>query len=147
MRLEQGANGPFASFDHEGLSEPLRAQLESHGTRLFVKIFPLLLQALETGGVAVIDELDLAIHPLILPEIIRWFHDPVRNPHNAQLWMTCNNSTLLEELIKDEVLFCEKDTLGRTTVYALRDIQSVRRQDNFYKKYMSGVYGAVPHLG
>jgi len=107
----------------------------------------LLNQALETGGIAVVDELDLAIHPLVLPEILRWFHDGERNPHDAQLWMTFNNASLLEDLVKEEILFCEKDDLGRTRVYSLRDVQAVRRSDNYYRKYLSGVYGAVPHLG
>lgn len=147
MQLKPGANGPVAWFEHQGLAGPLPTQLESHGTRLFVKLFPQLLHALETGGVAIIDELDLAIHPLVLPEIIGWFHDLHRNPLDAQLWMTCQNASLLEDLIKEEVLFCEKDSRGRTSVYSLRDVQAVRRGDNYYRKYLSGVYGAVPHLG
>lgn len=147
MHLQQGTNGPIAVFNHQGLASPLPVHLESHGTRLFVRLFPLLNQALETGGIAVVDELDLAIHPLVLPELLRWFHDSERNPYNAQLWMTCNNASLLEELIKEEILFCEKDNCGRTTIYGLRDVQSVRRSDNYYRKYLGGVYGAVPHLG
>jgi uncharacterized protein len=122
-------------------------QSESHGTRTFIRIFPLLVRALETGGIAVIDELDQSIHPIILPEIARWFYDTDRNPHNAQLWMTCHNASLFEGLIKEEVLFCEKDGDGRTAVYSLRDIQAVRRTDNFYRKYLDGVYGALPHIG
>jgi uncharacterized protein len=147
MGVQQGPNGPVAFFEHQGLTTPLPVHLESHGTRLFVRLFPLLNRALESGGVAVVDELDLAIHPLILPEILRWFHDTQRNPHDAQLWMTCNNASLLESLVKEEVFFCEKDDQGRTTVYSLRDIQAVRRSDNYYRKYLGGVYGAVPHLG
>jgi hypothetical protein len=145
--VQPGANGPIALFEHRGLATPLPVHLESHGTRLFVRIYPLLYQALETGGVAVVDELDLAIHPLVLPEMLRWFHDSERNPYDAQLWMTCNNASLLEDLVKEEILFCEKDDLGRTTVYGLRDVQAVRRSDNYYRKYLGGVYGAVPHLG
>ena len=104
-------------------------------------------RALETGGVAVLDELDSSIHPMLLPKILRWFYDPERNPHDAQLWMSCQNASLLEDLIKEEVLFCEKDRSGRTQVYGLRDIQSVRRTDNYYRKYLSGAFGAVPQIG
>lgn len=147
MRVHSGTNGPMALFEHRGLVSPLPVQLESHGTRLFVRAFPLITAALEAGGLAVVDELDLAIHPLVLPELIRWFHDPQRNPHDAQLWMTCNNASLLEELSKEEVLFCEKDARGRTTVYGLGDVRGVRRNDNYYRKYLGGVYGAVPRIG
>lgn len=147
MRIVTGPDGPIAQFDHEGLSVPLRMHLESHGTRQFIRIFPAITQALAFGGVAVIDELDHSIHPLILPEIIGWFHDPERNPHNAQLWMSCQAASLLEDLQKEEVFFCEKNRQGRTQIYGLQDIQAVRRSDNLYKKYLGGVYGAVPRVG
>jgi uncharacterized protein len=61
--------------------------------------------------------------------------------------MRCHSVSLLEGLIKEEVLFCDKDSRGRTAVYGLRDIQAVRRGDNYYKKYLGGAYGAVPQIG
>jgi hypothetical protein len=136
-----------ANFKHAGLSKPLGSVHESNGTRQFVRIFPMIAAALETGGVALIDELDNSIHPLILPEIIGWFYDPVRNPKGAQLWFTCQNVYLLNVLAKEQIIFCEKDLIGRTTAFGLRDIKSVRRADNYAKKYLGGAYGAVPHIG
>jgi AAA15 family ATPase/GTPase len=136
MSIDSVNGGPVARFEHEGLAHLMPMHLESHGTRQFVRIFPFLMQTLSTGGVAVIDELDLAIHPLVLPEILRWFHDPERNPHKAQLWMSCHNVSLLDDLVKEEIFFCEKDSRGRTRVYGLQDIQSVRRTDNYYQKYL-----------
>lgn len=147
MKFEQGVNGPRAMFTHHGLAFPMPLAQESHGTRQFIRLYPLLLNALETGGIAIVDELDSAIHPLILPEILRWFRDPVRNPRNAQLWMTCHNASLLDDLSKEEVLFCEKDGQGRTSVYGLRDIKPLRRGENYNRKYLGGAFGAVPHIG
>ena len=147
MEIVQTATGPTALFKHEGLHAPMPWTLESQGTRSFIRIFPLLLMALQQGGVAVIDELDLSIHPLILPEIVRWFYDPQRNHANAQLWMSCHSASLLDDLTKEEIVFTEKDQLGRSNVYSLMDVQSVRRSDNLYKKYLGGAYGAVPQIG
>lgn len=147
MQIEARPNGPAALFTHAGLDFPMHIRLESHGTRQFIKLYPLIVRALETGGIAVLDELDAAIHPLLLPEILRWFHNRDRNPHDAQLWMTCHTASLLEDLTKEEVFFCEKDPAGRTRVYGLQDIQDVRRTDNLYRKYLGGVFGAVPHIG
>ncbi|MBV8183456.1 MAG: ATP-binding protein [Hyphomicrobiales bacterium] len=138
---------PEVSFVHHGLASPLAIAGESHGTRQFFKIFPLIYGALNFGGVAIIDELDTAIHPLLLPEIIRWFYSPERNPRNAQLWLTCQHSSLLGELSKEEIFFCQKDRTGATSVFGLRDIKPVRRSENYIKKYLSGEYGAVPHIG
>lgn len=147
MKLEAGPSGPIALFAHEGHDGLIPLVLESHGTRIFLRLYPYLLRALDTGGIAVMDDLDSAIHPLMLPEILRWFHDPARNPHDAQLWMTCHNASLLEELVKEEVLFCRKTSNGRSEIYSLRDIRAVRRDDNYYRKYLGGSYGAVPNIG
>jgi len=147
VEVRQTPHGAMMYFWHEGLDQPLPLASESHGTQQFLQLYPALLYALDQGGVAVLDELDAAIHPLLLPEILRWFHDPKRNPHNAQLWMSCHSVSLLEEFIKEEVLFCEKDARGCTRVYGLRDIQAVRRTENYYRKYLSGMYGAIPQIG
>jgi len=138
---------PRLLFKHSGLDQIITFDRESHGTRQFIKVFPYILMALDNGGVAVIDELDTTIHPLILPEILRWFSDRDRNPHNAQLWATCHSASLLSELTKEEVLFCEKDATGNTSVFKLADIERVRRNENFHGKYLGGEYGAVPVLG
>ena len=135
-----------ASLHHEGLN-PIPFHLESHGTRQFIRHFPYLIDALNRGGVAIIDELDMAMHPVIMGEILRWFRDPGRNPRNAQLWMSCQSPSLLEALQKDEIAFCDKDGSGRTDVFSLNDIKAVRRDDNFYRKYMAGHYGALPLIG
>jgi hypothetical protein len=150
IRIKQpeiGQSGPQIQFVHENLAVPMPVYLESQGTRSFLKLYPILARALQSGGIAIIDELDASIHPIILPEILSWFHDKHKNPLNAQLWMTCHNPALLDFLIKEEILFCEKDILGITSIFGLGDVIGVRRADNFYRKYMSGIYGAVPHLG
>ncbi|WP_298938460.1 ATP-binding protein [uncultured Ruegeria sp.] len=134
-------------FQHSGLDQVIPLRRESEGTKSFVKVFPHIVQALTVGGIAIIDELDTTIHPMLLPEILRWFGDDKRNPHGAQLWMTCHSASLLSELTKEEVLFCEKDRAGNTTVFKLAEIDGVRRTENFYGKYMSGEYGAVPVIG
>ena len=147
LEVHRGGDGPQVRFRHEGLAVPMPHIYESHGTRQFLKLFPLISDSLSTGGIAIIDELDAAIHAMILPEIIDWFHDPDRNPRNAQLWMTCHNVSLLEDLSKDEIVLCEKTRRGRTATYGVNDIKGVRRDDNYYRKYLGGVFGAVPRIG
>ena len=147
LEVHRGGDGPQVRFRHEGLAVPMPHIYESHGTRQFLKLFPLISDSLSTGGIAIIDELDAAIHAMILPEIIDWFHDPDRNPRNAQLWMTCHNVSLLEDLSKDEIVLCEKTRRGRTATYTVNDIKGVRRDDNYYRKYLGGVFGAVPQIG
>jgi hypothetical protein len=147
MHIVHTATGPASLFKHQGLPVDMPLSLESHGTRSFIRIFPYLLLALQSGGIGLIDQLDVSIHPLILPEIIRWFYDADRNRFDGQLWMSCHSASLLDDLSKEEVVFCEKDKNGRSRIYSLMDIGSVRRSDNLYKKYLGGVYGAVPQIG
>lgn len=147
LRFQEGPDGPFPLFKHSGLQVEMPWLLESHGTRAFIKMFPFLLQALDSGGVVGIDEMDAAIHPVILPELMRWFYDKAgRNKFDAQLWLTCHSASLLDDLNKEEIVVCEKDRKGRTRVYSLMDVK-VRRDENHYRKYLSGAYGGVPHLG
>lgn len=145
MKIDPTPNGWLAKFRHRKLDVEMPWGLESHGTRSFIRVYPLIAETLAKGGTAIVDELDLAIHPLVLPEMIRWFHDPGRNPHGAQLWFTGQSSSILDELTPEEVLFCEKDRQGRTSFYLASDI--ARRDDNLRRKYLSGAYGAVPQIG
>jgi AAA15 family ATPase/GTPase len=148
MRIENGPNGPFLMFRHKGLEKDMPWALESHGTRAFIRLFPFLLVTLAQGGIAIIDEFDVMIHPLLLPEILSWYYNKaVQNPLDAQLWISCHSASLLDDLTKEEIVFCEKDSNGRTSIYSLMDVKAVRRDDNLYRKYLSGAYGAVPHIG
>jgi energy-coupling factor transporter ATP-binding protein EcfA2 len=147
LRFQDTPNGPLLLFKHAGLQIEMPWLLESHGTRAFIKMFPVLVQALDRGGVAAIDEMDAAIHPVVLPELLGWFYDKEsRNKLTAQLWLTCHSAALLDDLTKEEIVICEKDRQGRTRVYSLMDVK-VRRDENHYRKYLSGAYGGVPHLG
>jgi len=144
---ETPSNGPVLMFKHTGLQQEMPWLLESHGTLAFIKMFPFLVSALDGGGVAVIDEMDAAIHPLVLPHLLRWFYDKeTRNKFDAQLWLSCHSASLLDDLHKEEIVICEKDRQGRTRVFSLMDVKA-RREENHYRKYLGGAYGGVPMLG
>lgn len=147
MRFHHTDNGPLLLFKHAGLAAEMPWLMESHGTRAFIKMFPFIMSALDTGGIAAIDEMDAAIHPNMLPELVRWFYAASgRNTFNAQLWLSCHSASLLDDLNKEEIVICEKDRQGRSRLYSLMDVK-VRRDENHYRKYLSGAYGGVPHLG
>ena len=122
MTLQPTPMGTTAFFTHEGLNRTVNIKNESNGTREFIRLYPLLYNALTTGGVAILDELDQSLHPFMLEEIVRWFQDEKTNPHNAQLWMTCQSDSLLECLKKEEVVFCKKDESGRTQVCLSQEV-------------------------
>lgn len=147
MKIHPGNNSPMATFKHFGLGCDILLAQESKGTQRFIEIFPLLQFVLDTGGVAVIDELDADIHPLLVPELFRWFYDKQRNPHGAQLLFTAHNPAILNELEKEQVFFSEKPNGKPTRIYGAREIKGLRREPSLMKKYLSGELGAVPHVG
>ena len=138
---------PALNFVHHNLDHPLGIDFESSGTGHFVNIFPILYHALETGGIAVLDEIDSNVHPTILPEILRWFEDPDRNPHGAQLWASCHSASLLRDLIKEEILICEKGKDGATSVHGLNEMGGITRGVDLMEIYLGGILGGLPNLG
>jgi hypothetical protein len=147
MKIHPGNTGPIATFKHFGLDCDIVLAQESMGTRRFIEIFPLLQFVLDNGGLAVIDELDTDIHPLLVPELFRWFYDRQRNPNGAQLLFTAHNPAMLDELEKEQVFFSEKPSGKPTRIYGAREIKGLRREPSLMKKYLSGELGAVPHIG
>lgn len=153
MRIEQGADGLTAVFQHRGLDKKILFQGESQGTQRFVRTFPWIFRGLEGGWPIFMDELDADLHTRLLAEIIRWFHktqdgkEPATNPFGAQLFLTAHNPALLDELEKEEVFFTEKDQSGATTIYGAKDIQGLRREPSLSRKYLGGALGAVPRIG
>ena len=133
-------------FFHRGVHRPITRAAESHGTNMIYNLFPTLFCATQRGGVAVIDELDNAIHSLLVPEIVDLFVDPDRNPHRAQLIAVCHNPSILQFLEKEEIFFTEKSSEGATSIYGLKDVRGVRRESNIYANYLAGAFGGVPKI-
>jgi len=147
MKIHPGNTGLIATFKHFGLDCDIMFAQESAGTQRFIEIFPSLQFVLDSGGVALIDELDTDIHPLLVPELFRWFYDKQRNPKGAQLLFTAHNPAILDDLEKEQVFFSEKPSGKPTRIYGACEIKGLRREPSLMKKYLSGELGAVPHIG
>jgi uncharacterized protein len=130
----------------------LPLQEESNGTLKLFKVAPSVLNALWTGGVLVVDELESSLHPLLGMHLVRQFNDPTRNPRNAQLLFTTHDTNLLgttlgEPLLRrDQIWFTEKDDAGASHIYPLTDYKP-RKAENLERGYLQGRYGAIPFLG
>jgi uncharacterized protein len=119
---------------------------ESSGTQGAFVLLSRLLPTLTTGGLAVIDEFENDLHPHMLEPILDLFANPNTNPLNAQLVFTCHAIEVLNLLHKAQVILVQKDENCESSACRLDDVEGVRNDDNFYAKYMSGTYGAVPNL-
>ncbi len=147
IKIEKTSVGLVAYFFHEGLDNPVLISEESNGTQRFVAIFPSLWYTLSTGRPALIDEFDVDLHPLLVPEILNWFQDPEINPHKSQLFLAAHNVSIMDSLEKEEIFLVEKSRDGASSITALRDIKGVRREPNLQRKYLGGAFGAIPNIG
>lgn len=123
---------------------------ESDGTQTIYALAGPLFDVLEKGYTFVIDEIEESLHPHIVQEIIRLFHDPACNPENAQLICTTHATSFLnrELLRRDQIWFTQKDPeSGATEMFSLSDMRGIRKDENYEKAYWAGRYGAVPYFG
>jgi uncharacterized protein len=135
--------GVHKVFDKE-FALPL--PMESSGTKNMFILLQFLLPVIESGGVAIIDELEIDLHPLALPRIIDLFANPNINNKNSQIIFTSHSLEVLNHLEKEQVILVEKDENCMSTLYRLDELKGIRRDDNLYAKYMAGAYGAVPNI-
>ena len=128
-------------------------QNESAGTLKMFALYPMLQDALSTGGVLFIDELNARLHPLLVRTFIITFLNPEINTKNAQLIFTSHDSWQLNGNIlrRDEIWFTEKDADGVSSLYSLADFvdengTKIRKDENYERNYLLGKYGAIPSL-
>ena len=129
-----------------GKDHPLMLLQESSGTQGAYLLLSRLLPVLQSGGLAVIDELEADLHPHMLTPILDLFFSPKTNPLNAQIICTCHSIEILSLLHKAQVVLVEKNDECISEAWRLDTVQGVRSDDNLYAKYMAGAYGAIPQL-
>ena len=135
-----GAEGPF----------PIDPGHESQGTLAWVSMMAPLFDALRTGSVLLVDELDNSLHPHLVRQFIRLFQNPRTNPRCAQLVFNAHDPTILGDssqraLGRDQIWFTEKNEDGATTLYSMADFHP-KGDEALGRRYLQGRYGAVPML-
>lgn len=135
---------PFGRHRSHAVDFRLPFALESSGTQGAFVLLSRLLQALEIGGLAVIDEFENDLHPHMLEPILDLFANPATNPKQAQLLFTCHAMEVLNLIHKSQVMLVQKNPDCESTASRMDAVEGIRNDDNFYAKYMAGAYGAVP---
>ena len=104
--------------------------------------------ALNKGGIFVVDEIESSLHALLTLQVIKLFNYNKANTTNAQLLFTTHETHILcsNLLRRDQIWFSEKNISGETIISPLTDYQ-LRTTDNIQKGYLEGRFGAIPFLG
>lgn len=126
----------------------LRLEQESMGTQRFFGRVGMWIEALETGAVFLVDEIESSMHPLLTRHLIEMVQDPQVNEKHAQMIFTTHDTGLLDLslLRRDQIWFAEKnEQTMETEIYALTEF-SPRKGENIAKGYLQGRYGAIPFI-
>jgi AAA15 family ATPase/GTPase len=146
---EQKQQVLFSHKTDTGKIEYFKKSEESAGTRKLFDLAPLFIDAFDTGGVLIIDELDNSMHPFMAELIIKLFNDPDVNPGGAQLIYSTHNINLMspELMRRDQIWFAEKVS-GASRFYSLDDFdkKKVTPMSPYILWYAEGRFGAVPRI-
>lgn len=127
-----------------GRTEYLPMQYESSGTKQLFVLLKTILLVLDKGGVAVLDEFDVNLHPEMVRALFELFIQPETNSTNAQMLFSTHSHLILSKLDKYQIILIEKNGKGASESWRLDEVSGVRADDNYYAKYIAGAYGAVP---
>jgi hypothetical protein len=124
----------------------LPMQYESSGTKQLFILLKTILSVLANGGIAILDEFDVNLHPEMIMALFDLFIQPETNPKNSQLLFSTHSHLILSKLDKYQIILTEKNDKGGSESWRLDSMSGVRADDNYYSKYIAGAYGAVPKL-
>lgn len=123
-------------------------QGESEGTKRMFSLIGPWVDALKTGRMIFVDELDVKLHPSLIRFLLGMFNDPGQNRKGAQLIFTTHDTGLLDLGLfrRDQIWFTQRDhKLGDTELFSLVEF-GPRKDSNLEKGYLAGRYGALPFI-
>ncbi len=118
---------------------------ESRGTRSLFYVLANILTAIKTGSVVVIDEIESGFHPDALKKLLNYFIDE-NAESNAQILFSSHSLQFLNKLDMHQIYLIEKGEDCESGVYRLNEVEGVRSDENFLRKYMAGAYGGFPQI-
>ncbi|MFZ3618270.1 AAA family ATPase [Leclercia barmai] len=138
---------PWFVFKFDDQEDILSLNLQSSGTKSLYRQLGNYKAVLSIGGLLVLDEFDINLHPHILPHLLEIFLDEQTNPFNAQLIFTTHNTEILDFLGKHRTYLVNKNNT-ESYCYRLDEIPSdiLRNDRTIIPAYNQGKIGGVPNL-
>jgi energy-coupling factor transporter ATP-binding protein EcfA2 len=143
------------SFVHEGQSsQAIDFSNESSGTQKLFNIASDWWTMANEPVTLLVDELSASLHPRLLDRLVRAVNDAPTSRFRSQLILTTHDTGLLDSqdgqppaLRRDQVYFTKKDDKGASELYSLAEFkEDARPVHNIRKRYLSGLYGAIPSV-
>lgn len=138
---------PFYEHENQGNKFFIHHEFESEGTKKLFRELAIYKHFLNMGGVVVLDEFDIHLHPDLVPMIINFFKDPKLNKKGAQLIFSFHNAAIIDHLNKNQIMIVMKDD-NESFAYRLDEIEGgiLRNDRSIRSVYESNKIGGRPRL-
>ncbi|MBP3454946.1 MAG: ATP-binding protein [Alistipes sp.] len=153
-KIYNGVKTTHKVYDSNGLvagtTDMTMENDESYGTTKLFALSAPIIDTLRNGKILWVDEIDHGLHYDLLVAIIRLFHSPETNPHNAQLIINTHNSGLLDApnlFRRDQIYITSKNRYGESMLKPITNYGStIRKSSKLGSLYREGKFGGVPYL-
>lgn len=121
---------------------------ESRGTQALYCKLANYYTVLNRGGVLILDEFDINLHPDILPHLLDLFIKAENNPNHAQILFTTHNADIMDILGRYRTYIFEKED-GESFCYRLDEPKSpsLRNDRPLSVPYKRHLIGGFPKIG
>ncbi|MDI7238388.1 ATP-binding protein [Providencia huaxiensis] len=138
---------PWFVYNVDGETEILSFTSQSSGTKALYKQLVAYKSVIDAGGILILDEFDINLHPHILPFLLKIFLDEELNTDNAQIIFTTHNTDILDFLGRYRTYLVNKEGT-ESYCYRLDEIPGdILRNDRLISPaYNQGKIGGVPSL-
>lgn len=117
---------------------------ESRGTKsLFVDLLHIIICTDSYGQILVLDEIEIGLHPEAVNKLVQFIAEKFSKEKKQFIFAT-HYYDFLKKFDSQQVYLVEKKKHA-SEVYRLDELK-VRPDENYYKKYLSGAYGAYPEI-
>lgn len=123
---------------------------ESSGTKKLYELSVLIILALISGSVLIIDELSSCFHPNIESFIVELFSAKDININGAQLLINTHNVNIIDNgnFTREQVWFTDRNKYGESDLFCLDEFDSnaIRDYAKYGKSYLENRVGGVPNI-
>ena len=141
LGIQSFGKGGVIFHKHGDTTFELGIDEESSGTQQFITLKETIDFVLEKGGIALIDELNAYLHPMMVEAIINKFLDPAVNKGRGQLIFSTHDLQVFRQLDPSQISLAEKDNMGITSIKRFDSHPRLRPTDDYIKRYLAGQYG------
>lgn len=143
---EEKRYSPVFLHSVDGKSAPVLHTTESSGTKQLFRSLLAYKVVLESGGLLILDEFDIYLHPHILPRLVDLFVSPT-NAKSAQIIFTTHNLEIIDYCGRYRTYLVNKED-NVSYAYRLDEIPGdiLRNDRSIIPAYREGKIGGVPRL-